>query len=29
MLKPIFLELNQEVSYDHIRVVLAFLQSRA
>jgi ATP-dependent DNA helicase RecQ len=26
-LKPIFLELNQEVSYEHIRVVLAFLQA--
>jgi ATP-dependent DNA helicase RecQ len=28
-LKPVFEELNQEVSYDHIRVVFAFLQSRA
>ncbi|HSQ57598.1 MAG TPA: RQC domain-containing protein, partial [Gemmata sp.] len=27
-LKPIFLELNEEVSYEHIRVVVAFLQSR-
>ena len=27
-LKPVFLELNEAVSYDHIRVVLAFLQSR-
>jgi hypothetical protein len=24
----IFLELNEEIGYDHIRVVLAFLQSR-
>ena len=27
-LKPVFLELNQEVSYDDIRVVFAFLDSR-
>ena len=27
-LKPVFLELNEEVSYDHIRVVFAFMQSR-
>ncbi len=27
-LKPVFLELNEEVTYDHIRVVFAFLQSR-
>jgi ATP-dependent DNA helicase RecQ len=27
-LKPVFLELNEEVSYDHIRVVFAFLQMR-
>jgi hypothetical protein len=27
-LKPIFLELNEEVSYDHIRVVFALLKSR-
>jgi len=27
-LKPIFLELNEEIGYDHIRVVIAFLQSR-
>jgi ATP-dependent DNA helicase RecQ len=27
-LKPVFMELNQEVSYDHIRVVFAFLDSR-
>jgi ATP-dependent DNA helicase RecQ len=27
-LKPVFLELNEEVSYDHIRIVIAFLQSR-
>ena len=27
-LKPIFLELNEEVSYDHIRTVIAFLTSR-
>ena len=27
-LKPVFLELNEEVSYDHIRVVFAFLQGR-
>lgn len=27
-LKPIFLELNEEVSYEHIRIVLAYLQSR-
>ena len=27
-LKPIFLELNEEVSYDHIKIVLAFLQLR-
>ena len=27
-LKPVFLELNEAVSYDHIRVVLSFLQSR-
>ena len=24
-LKPVFLELNGEVSYDHIRIVFAFL----
>jgi ATP-dependent DNA helicase RecQ len=28
-LKPVFMELNGEVSYDHIRVVFACLQSRA
>ena len=28
-LKPVFMELNQEVNYDHIRVVFAFLDSRA
>jgi ATP-dependent DNA helicase RecQ len=28
-LKPIFEELKEEVSYDHIRVVVAWLQSRA
>jgi len=27
-LKPVFLELNEEVSYDHIRIVFAFLQAR-
>jgi ATP-dependent DNA helicase RecQ len=27
-LKPVFLELNQEVSYDDIRVVFAYLDSR-
>lgn len=27
-LKPIFLELNEEIGYDQIRVVFAFLQSR-
>ncbi len=27
-LKPIFLELNEEIGYDHIKVVIAFLQSR-
>ena len=27
-LKPMFLELNEEVSYDHIRVVCAHLQAR-
>ena len=27
-LKPIFLELNEEVGYDHIRVVCAHLQAR-
>ncbi len=27
-LKPVFLELNEEVSYEHIRVVFAFLASR-
>ena len=28
-LKPVFMELNGEVSYDHIRVVFACLESRA
>ncbi|MBA4188133.1 MAG: DNA helicase RecQ [Planctomycetaceae bacterium] len=28
LLKPVFLELNEEVSYDHIRVVFAFLATR-
>jgi ATP-dependent DNA helicase RecQ len=28
-LKPIFLELNEEIGYDQIRVVFAFLQSRS
>ncbi|MBN9122194.1 MAG: DNA helicase RecQ [Planctomycetes bacterium] len=27
-LKPVFLELNEEVSYDHIRIVFACLESR-
>jgi ATP-dependent DNA helicase RecQ len=27
-LKPVFMELNSEVSYDHIRVVFAYLESR-
>ena len=27
-LKPVFLELNSEVSYDHIRVVFAFLDAQ-
>jgi len=27
-LKPVFLELNEEVSYEHIRIVFAFLQAR-
>jgi len=27
-LKPVFLELNEEIGYDQIRVVFAFLQSR-
>lgn len=27
-LRPVFVELNEEVSYDHIRIVFAFLQSR-
>jgi ATP-dependent DNA helicase RecQ len=26
-LKPVFLELNSEVSYDHIRIVFAFLET--
>ena len=28
-LKPVFLELNEEVPYDHIRIVFAFLESRS
>jgi len=28
-LKPVFMELNEEVGYDHIRIVFAFLASRA
>jgi ATP-dependent DNA helicase RecQ len=27
-LKPVFLELNSEVSYDHIRIVFAFLATQ-
>ena len=27
-LKPVFLEMNEEVSYDHIKVVFAYLQGR-